>query len=52
VLAAIRGYLTQQVNRLGRYTLNTKRKAAVLNDDIFTRPASAQKKREGSLAVA
>jgi Tn3 transposase DDE domain-containing protein len=52
VLAAISPYLTQHVNRLGRYTLNTKRKPAVLNYDIFTRLAPVQKKREGSLAVA
>jgi TnpA family transposase len=52
VLAAISPYLTQHVNRLGRYTLNTKRKPAMLNYDIFSRPAPVQKKREGSLAVA
>lgn len=51
VLAAISPYLTQHVNRLGRYTLNTKRKSAVLNYDIFTRPAPVQKKPEGTLAI-
>ena len=52
VLAAISPYLTQHVNRLGRYTLNPKRKPVMLNYDIFTRPAPAQKQREGSIAVA
>jgi Tn3 transposase DDE domain len=51
VLAAISPYLTQHVNRLGRYALNTKRKPPMLNYDIFTRPAPVKKQREGSLAV-
>jgi len=52
VLGAISPYLTQHVNRLGRYVLNTRRRPAALNYDVFTRPAPIKKKSQESFAVA
>jgi hypothetical protein len=42
----------QHVNRLGRYVLNTRRRPAALNYDVFTRPAPIKKKSQESFAVA
>ncbi|MCG8349587.1 MAG: Tn3 family transposase [Chloroflexales bacterium] len=52
VLGAISPYLTQHVNRLGRYVLNTKRRPATLNYDVFTRSAPEKKKSQESFAGA
>jgi hypothetical protein len=52
VLGAISPYLTQHVNRLGRYVLNTRRRPAALNYDVFTRPVPIKKKSQESFAVA
>ncbi len=52
VLGAISPYLTQHVNRLGRYVLNTRRRSAALNYDVFTRPVPIKKKSQESIAGA
>jgi hypothetical protein len=51
-LAALSPYITAHINRLGRYELDSRRRAPVLDYTLFARPVPARQPRTLVAAVA